>query len=72
MNTAKVFWTDGLQAVRLPKEFQFETDEIRIRRRGDSVILEPLATDWTWLDNVVGPVDEDFAAAAEEDPSLSR
>ena len=29
------------QAVRLPKEFQFNTDEVFIRKEGEDVILSP-------------------------------
>ena len=39
--TAKVFMTNRSQAVRLPKEFQFATDEVLIRKVGDDVILSP-------------------------------
>jgi len=35
------------QAVRLPKEFRFKGTEVKIRKEGSKVILEPLATtDW--------------------------
>ena len=69
METAKVFWSGRSQAVRLPKEFRFEGDEVRIRRHGCAVILEPVAHDWRWLEALIGPVDEDFAAAAAEQPA---
>ncbi|HKI13757.1 MAG TPA: type II toxin-antitoxin system VapB family antitoxin, partial [Roseiarcus sp.] len=52
METAKIFWTGRSQAVRLPKSFRFEGDEVRIRRHGPAVILEPLANDWSWLDSL--------------------
>jgi len=39
--TAKVFMNNRSQAVRLPKEFQFSTSEVFIRRDGDDVILSP-------------------------------
>ena len=68
METAKIFWSGRSQAVRLPKEFRFDTSEVRIKRRGNAVILEPIARDWTWLDSVVGSVDEDFVRAVEETP----
>jgi antitoxin VapB len=42
---AKVFQNGRSQAVRLPKEFRFEGDEVSIRREGDAVILEPLERD---------------------------
>ena len=47
MGTAKIFWTGRSQAVRLPKEFRFDTEEVRIRRDGDAVILEPIAASWS-------------------------
>ncbi len=67
MQTAKVFWSGRSQAVRIPKAFRFDTDQVRIRRQGNAVILEPEADEWAWLDNIVGPVDEDFERAAMED-----
>ena len=39
---AKLFWNGRSQAVRLPRAFRFEGDEVSIRRDGDSVVLEPL------------------------------
>ena len=44
--TAKVFMTNRSQAVRLPKEYQFSTDEVFIRKEGDEVILSPRPRDW--------------------------
>lgn len=69
---AKIFWTGRSQAVRLPKEFRFDSDEVSIRREGNSVILElPKAEDqpsdeWAWLDELQ-PFDPDVVAAIEED-----
>jgi len=42
MPRAKVFWNGRSQAIRLPKEFRFQGDEVEIRRDGRKVILEPL------------------------------
>ncbi len=69
METAKVFWSGRSQAVRLPKSFRFDASEVRIRRHGAAVILEPVAHDWAWLDRVIGGVDEDFVSAANAQPS---
>ena len=54
MDKAKVFWSGRSQAVRLPKEYRFEGNEVRIRRHGRAVILEPIAQDWSWLDTLPG------------------
>lgn len=65
--TAKLFWTGRSQAVRLPREFRFPGGEVRIRRHGSAVILEPVVEDWKWLDALVGKLDRDFAEAAVEE-----
>jgi antitoxin VapB len=41
MSVAKLFKVGGSQAVRLPKEFRFSGDTVRIHREGDRVVLEP-------------------------------
>lgn len=68
MQTAKVFWSGRSQAIRLPKDFRFAGDTVRIRRHGNAVILEPVPQDWGWLEAIIGTVDEDFARAASEQP----
>jgi len=39
--TAKIFITGRSQAVRLPKAFRFDTDEVTIEKVGDAVVLRP-------------------------------
>ena len=68
MDTAKIFWSGRSQAVRLPKDFRFDAETVRIRRHGNAVILEPVTEDWAWLDAVVGKLDEDFLSGASEQP----
>lgn len=69
VTVAKVFMTGRSQAVRLPKQFRFKTDEVRIRAEGSKVILEPIEDDWDWLKDLhaLGPLDADAVEAAEED-----
>lgn len=68
VETAKIFRSGRSQAVRLPKDFRFEGNEVRIRRHGNSVILEPIAQDWAWLDAIVEPLDDDFMRGVAEQP----
>ena len=67
--TAKVFWSGRSQAVRLPKDFRVDAKEMRIRKQGNQIILEPVPQNWDWLDELyaMGPIDEDFLAALEEE-----
>jgi len=44
---AKIFMNNRSQAVRLPKEFQFNASEVFIRRQGNDVILSARPTDWS-------------------------
>lgn len=49
---AKVFRSGNSQAVRLPKDFRFDVEEVEISREGDAVILRPrhdVSTPWTSL-----------------------
>jgi antitoxin VapB len=65
--TVKLFWSGRSQAVRLPKAFRFDTEQVRIRQHGTAVILEPIPSNWEWLDKL-GPPDDDFARAATAQP----
>lgn len=64
---AKLFTHGGSQAVRLPKDFRFDGTEVRIRREGDKVILEPAARDW---DVFWAKIDGLAEAAGEPFPDL--
>lgn len=46
---AKVFWSGGSQAVRLPKEMRLPTSEVIVTRRGNTLMLEavPEGDDWS-------------------------
>jgi antitoxin VapB len=57
--TARIFMTGRSQAVRLPKEFRFDSDTVLVHRQGKSVILEPAHE---WPDGYV----ESFAGVAED------
>jgi antitoxin VapB len=69
---AKVFMNNRSQAVRLPKEFQFSTHEVFIRKEGEDVILSPRPMDWgPYLDT--GPVaSEAFMENVEDLPVQER
>jgi antitoxin VapB len=68
MDTAKIFWSGRSQAVRLPKEYRFDGTEVRIRRQGNAVLLEPVEDQWAWLKRLSGRVDADFERAVLEQP----
>ncbi|HEY7200332.1 MAG TPA: AbrB/MazE/SpoVT family DNA-binding domain-containing protein [Candidatus Dormibacteraeota bacterium] len=46
---ARLFWNGRSQAVRLPQEFRFRGDRVRIRRMGRGVLLEPIMDVKEWF-----------------------
>lgn len=59
---AKLFENGRSQAVRLPKEYRFEGDEVRINRIGDIVILVPVKSKWDNFMKAVDMFSDDFLA----------
>ena len=74
MTIAKLFKTGRSQAVRLPKEFRFDGKEVRIRRVGTGVLLEPMTTDmkkiFEEMDRIGG--DPIFPDGREQPPMQER
>ena len=70
--TARVFKNNRNQAVRLPKDFEFKTNEVFIRKEGSDVILSPKPVDWSsYL--AAGPVaSEGFMEGVEDLPVQER
>lgn len=69
MPIARVFQSGNSQAVRLPKEFRFASQEVEIFRRGDEVVLrerKPSAAD---IFDILSNFPEDFMADGRGDTS---
>ena len=71
-STAKVFMNNRSQAVRLPKEFQFKTSEVFIRRQGDEVILSARPNDWSGYLASSLAASEEFMEGVEDLPVQER
>lgn len=65
-HTAKLFMNGASQAVRLPKEFRFEGDEVCIKRVGSVVVLYEKGSGWDVMREAIGQVTEDFLADGRE------
>lgn len=68
MQTAKLFQSGNSQAVRLPKEFRLPGEKVKIFRRGNQVILEPLEETWDVLFAALEEFPEDFMQQGREQP----
>ena len=68
LTTAKIFKNGNSQAVRLPKSFQFDVDEVEILRRGDEVILRKPRQNLSEVFDLLATMPEDFFAEGRDDP----
>ena len=60
------------QAVRLPKEFQFNTAEVFIRKNGEDVILSPRPADWSAYLASGSVASKEFMEGVEDLPVQER
>lgn len=60
MKTAKLFQHGKSQAVRLPKEFCFEGEEVFIKKIGNVVMLIPIVNSWDSLLDSLDKFSPDF------------
>jgi antitoxin VapB len=69
--TAKLFTHGRSQAVRLPKEFRLPGKEVRVRRVGRGVLLEPIEFDVkAWFDRLDAYNDEPFMPEGRQQPPM--
>jgi antitoxin VapB len=70
--TAKLFMNGRSQAVRLPKEFRLEGDEVYVRIQGKSVILTPKPKSWNDFFKKTGLTSDDFMEERVDLPPQQR
>ncbi len=66
MKTAKLFRNGQSQAVRLPKEFRFEGDEVWVKRVGNGVLLLPTTQSWESLFGSLDKFSDDFMETRDQ------
>jgi antitoxin VapB len=70
---AKLFRNGRSQAVRLPKEFRFEGDRVRVRRVREGVLLETVISDAAkWFAALDQFEEEPFVAKGRNQPKPPR
>jgi antitoxin VapB len=67
MSTARVFRSGNSQAVRLPKEFRFDSEEVEIFRRGDEVVLREKTRDMQRAFQLLADLPDDFLRNGRND-----
>lgn len=66
MMTAKVFENGRSQAVRLPKECRFSSEEVLVNKIGDIVLLIPKTNKWDSFMKAIDMFSDDFMAGGRE------
>ena len=73
METAKIFENGRSQAVRLPKKFRFDTDEVVVQQLGAAVLLVPKESLWqTFMEGLEGFTDDIFEGGRDQGVQKER
>ncbi len=72
MKTAKIFRSGNSQAVRIPKEFQLEGEEVEILKKGRLLVLRPRKKSWTVLMDSLQKFTDDFMEKGRKQPRVQK
>lgn len=72
MRSAKLFKNGQSQAVRLPKEFRFEGEEVWIQQTPQGVLLTPKRLNWDGFFECLDSFSDDFLIQREQLPPQQR
>ena len=73
METAKIFENGRSQAVRLPKKFRFNVDEVVVQQVGEAVILVPKESLWqTFMEGLDSFTDDIFEDGRDQGVQKER
>lgn len=67
MTLTRVFQSGNSQAVRLPKEFRFDVDQVEIFRRGDEIILRAVSPNAGVIFDALTQLPADFMEHCRDD-----
>jgi antitoxin VapB len=72
MQITKVFKSGNSQAVRIPVEFQFDTDEVEIFRRDDELVLRKKPATLAKAFHLFAELPDDFMIDRSDEPAQER
>lgn len=72
MDSAKLFQTGRSQAVRLPKAYRFDGQEVFVKRLGPAVVLMPESNSWDLMIQACGEFSADFMADRQQPAPQER
>ena len=72
MQIAKIFINGRSQAVRLPKDFRFDTEDVFIKKIGKLVVLIPKDDPWASFEKSLNQFTDDFMEKRNQPYESSR
>jgi antitoxin VapB len=72
MDYARVFQSGNSQAVRLPKEFRFKSQQVEIFRRGNEIVLRERPSDALAIFDALNQLPEDITQWRQDDAPQTR
>ena len=67
MTFARVFQSGNSQAVRLPKEFRLDVEQVEIFRQGDDIVLRQKPANASAIFDLLASLPDDFMASGRDD-----
>jgi antitoxin VapB len=72
MQTTKVFKSGNSQAIRIPKEYQVDGDELFINKIGNTIILFPKDDPWELFKKSLTEFSDDFLSDGRNQPKMQK
>lgn len=58
MKKAKVFQNGKSQAIRIPREYRFNSKEVAVTPLGKGIVLQPILYSWNEVFNAITPTND--------------
>jgi antitoxin VapB len=71
MQTAKVFQNGRSQAIRLPKEFRVDTDEVYLKKTADGFLVIP-RDPWDLFFEGASELSDEFMVEGRRQPAIQK
>jgi antitoxin VapB len=72
MAVTKVFRSGNSQAVRIPKQFRFRSQQVEITRRGSEIVLRERSADLAAAFELLGGLSSDFLQGGRRQPKVDK
>jgi len=72
MFTTKVFKSGNSQAIRIPKEYQIDADELLINKIGNAIVIFPKNDPWEIFKESLADFSDDFFIHGRKQPKMQK